>query len=429
MQLPGTQYHDHAWPSVRRMLAESMLCAGLRVNAGLLLDKDRLPEARDELRTALADSLFAREATLRRVGKRNAQGDSAFDLATQLVAELEAYHELFLTSFHNTLWRELPEPDGPDWLRLGKRYFSDLRGAVDAENYKSATGRTLSVNRLYGFRKVEESAHEVEKLFQQWQTHLPRISAILGRSVDIAAKPIEIAQVKSHHDIKAEWIWNWSATLARFTGTPGPFHGKSKKTNSLKVADIGEIQAELQSTAQVQFVSIETMDYKTDGAREQFYEALEEIGNQVVETGQDQIQAPPDDSREVVDWDVDVDVDDEVDTPQDEDQDAAQAPLPDDAVCESPREKEVVDPRAELLAELLDECDEPLRLAIYLKFLGPRAHAYPPEWLDEKTGKLPSLAKLSRMANTTPYLLEQQVNAKLVQLRIQVANAGSDERN
>ncbi len=414
MQLPGTLYHDTTWPVVKRLLLESIQRIGSNLNPQLL----KHPESQDEARKHFCDSILhdmmQHRVECSRKGGTNLMGVPAFDLATMLVAELRARPNRYRVSLFNPLVRC---HDSPNWPRLADHLFSDLRGEVDADNYQQSTGFRTSSNKLYQLRRVEAAAKRIQHLFLQWEANIEQVSAVLGRPIDKNVQPIETKQARTMEEVRPAWVLNWSATLAQFSPDrqPGPFHTKSKKMALPKTIApevfVGKLLKELATTEEPE-VHVST---------EEFLAKLAQMGLSVTEYGEDHINEP-DEQEETSSEETEDERETLVDPSTEGKLDAPYAPYEGTTrSVEDDGEDDVNEDRQVWISNFLSDCDPPMKLAIYREMLGPENECYPEEWLDEDTGQIPGTKKLAEMSGLTAYHFTKQVNAKLVQLRMEIA--------
>ncbi|RZA25615.1 MAG: hypothetical protein EOP92_43115, partial [Lysobacteraceae bacterium] len=254
MRLPGTRYQEHGWEQVRKLLGQCSLQALAGIGPARLLDPDR-----DAL---LAEYVDAAARALHAAGSRgemdgNSYGDTVLELALSLLYELQARCADWaalctaVASEHARMPAFWTSPGGDALLR---KKFNDmyavLRDKVDSDNYQAACGRPCSPNRMYAYRMLDTAYGELARLFAAWRAHRDQVGAILGRVLE--AEPIEARQLRSVADCRPEWILRWSESLERYSGAAGPLHTRSKRFASLKdnpekigamLREIGEYQA------------------------------------------------------------------------------------------------------------------------------------------------------------------------------------------
>lgn len=290
MKLPGTQFQDHTWPSVRKLLGALTLQVGPTLDwvaAAQLVAAHRHAKeqtkkaAKGEARTQakalqaqavsdasalledycskmqqgfqqLADAKHRTHLALVKPGAAAGGGDGdspigkrprpsaaqmeAMAGAALLVGELRLRPAVFM-AFLEAARKAKVNVGGAappaTWRKLANDMYSDLRNRVDSDGYCVATGREMSPSRMYCYQHVEMYARRVQHLLRQWEANVEQVSAILGR--EVTTRPIESARVRRLDECRGEWILRWSATLARFDRDrkPGPFHTQSNKLDWL----------------------------------------------------------------------------------------------------------------------------------------------------------------------------------------------------
>ncbi|WP_145647325.1 hypothetical protein [Pseudoduganella lurida] len=391
MRLPGTRYQEQGWEQVRKLLGHASLVAFRQCDLALLLDPARLPEMLDWYTDALAHALRNAAGSLRGSAPANAYGDNVGDLALVLVYELQAQPAYFHTmaaaiaAEHAKL--------GPFWLQatgdalLRKKVndmFATLRDKVDADNYVAATGQPCSPNRIYTYRMLDMAYAAIAQVFAGWPGTAPQVAAILGREPD--GIPIEVRQMKSIASCRAAWVIRWSETLEAFGGAPGPLHTKSKRFASLRNSPekIAAMLAEIGD--------YEELSANGDGA--DWRQDADDATAWLDDLARVSAQAEP--GREA----------DRILPQADEDEE--------DDVCTAPGYDELP-AAAGALAALREEALA-VRLAVYLKLLGPADDSYPDAWLDGESGELPTLGKLAQLGGMSVPTLRKRRNAAIERL-------------
>ena len=388
MRLPGTRYQEHGWERVRKLLGHCSLQAlahGEAALPGLGLGA---------YVDAMADLLHAAARSERGAAPGNSYGDSVHELALSLIYELQARPADWaafgaaLTGEHVRLGAFWEAPGGEALLRKKiNDLFAGVRDKVDSDNYQVACGRSCSPNKMYAYRMLDTAYHEVARIFSAWHTHPAQVAAILGRAVD--AQPIEVRQMKSIGQCKAEWIMRWSETLEQFGGAPGPLHTRSKRFASLKTS-LEKIGAMLREIGDYEELSsnrdqdwLQDLD-QAENWLDDLWRVLDEGAStaQLDEVGEQAGQADQADLAEVAE--------------------TAAAPLCDSALAASvslpPRFIELVwqsQGRGSWAARMLAQESLPVRLAVYLKMLGACDDSYPADWLDPASGELPTMQQLA----------------------------------
>jgi hypothetical protein len=420
MRLPGTRYQEPGWEQVRKLLGQCSLQAFARCDPARLLEED------DSGSLALyvdlvAEALHAAAPTARARAAANSYGDSAFELALMLLYELQARPGDW-TGFRAALageriklgdfWRQ---PGGEAPLRKKVNdMFAVLRDKVDADNYQAACGRPCSANRIYAYRMLDTAHAEIARLFGAWREHAAQVSAILGRPID--AEPIEARQLRSSGCCSGEWVIRWSESLERFGGSPGPLHTRSKRFASLK-NDPDQIGAMLREIAQYQELSANRdQDWLQDASDsalwlDDYWRVLNEALDPA--PGPDQILEARAEA-----------LDEEVPMP---DPDPEPAP-PSDPGLVAIEERLSLPPRFTERAMAAQDTGSwaagvlagdalPVRLAVYLKLLGPADESYPEEWLDPATGALPTMQQLAALAQLSLPTLRKRRDAAIGRLQ------------
>lgn len=418
MRLPGTRYQEHGWEQVRKLLGQCSLLVFARLDPVRLLGpqaEDVLPEYVDAVAQAL------------RQGGRGAQpgnsyGDSVFELALSLVYELQArpsdWAQLCtaVAGEHARMGAFWSAPGGDALLR---KKFNDLyallRDKVDSDNYQAACGRPCSPNRMYAYRMLDTAYGEVGRLFASWHEHREQVGAILGRAVE--AEPIEARQLRSVADCRPEWILRWSESLERFTGAAGPLHTRSKRFASLKDQP-GKIGAMLREIGEYEALSSNRdRDWLQDASDatawlDDYWRVLGE-SEEASTPGPDLIlEARQDELDRAV-----PELEDEAPSPFDA------LPVLSDSVAGqvslSPRYLQVAaaaQERGSWALRMMEGDSLPVRLAVYLKLLGPADDSYPSEWLDPATGELPTMQQLALLDGVSLPTLRKRRDAAIARL-------------
>ena len=407
MRLPGTRYQEHGWEHVRKMLGRCSLQAFAQLNPmeaphQLALYVDLMAEALDD---------GARGSRAEAPG--NSYGESVCELALGLLYELQA-RPADWTAFCAALAAE--HARSPQfWLHSGgeallRKKFNDmfavLRDKVDSDNYQAACGRVCSPNKMYSYRMLDTAYGEITRLFGAWQEHRAQVAAILGRVVD--AMPIEVRQMKSIAQCKAEWVMRWSESLEQFEGGAGPLHTRSKRFASLKnspekiaamMADIGDYE-ELSSNRDQDWI----LDAgEAAGWMEDLWRVMEAPENSaaddILEPVADDFADPPA-------------VDEGAQDSEEEQAVATSVSLP-------PRFMQLargVQDQGSWTARMLAGESLPVRLAVYLKMLGGADECYPDEWRDPATGELPTMAQLAALDQLSLPTLRKRRDAAIATL-------------
>jgi hypothetical protein len=416
MRLPGTRYQEHGWEQVRKLLGH---CALEVLAAPLLLrltDAANATDALAEFLDALAARLHAHARRARGEAPGNSYGDTVAELALTLVYELRA-RPADGAAFLAALQATRQGPGSAEQAAILRKQVNDvftvLRDKVDSDNYQAACGRPCSPNRMYAYRMLDTAQGELARLFAAWREHRAQVGAILGRSLD--AEPIEARQLRGAAGCRPEWILRWSATLEQFGGTTGPLHTRSKRFAGLKdnpekigamLREIGEYEA-LSANGDRDWLQ----DASDAGAwLDDYWRVLgesEQAGtpgpDQILEARQDELDLPVPDVA-------------------DADDDAAEALLDADLaqrVSLSPRYLQMAaaaQERGSWALRLMEGDSLPVRLAVYLKLLGPFDDSYPGEWLDPATGELPTMQQLALLDQVSLPTLRKRRDAAIARL-------------
>ena len=398
MRLPGTRYQEPGWEEVRKLLGQCSLAA-LR---GLDAAHPDLEARLEHYVERMTDQLLAQRHSARARAAGNGYGDTVHELAVTLVVELRAR-----PADWDALCAALA--DGPSGDALLRKKVNDmyavLRDRVDADNYQAACGRPCSPNRMYAYRMLDNAYHDVARLFANWRAHRARVGAILGREIADGADPIEVRQLRTIHDCRAEWILRWSASMEDFGGAPGPLHTRSKRFASLKTSPdrIAAMLREIGDYEQLSANRDEDWLQDLDDASvwvEDYWRVLQE-SESTATPGPDRILEAQQDALD------------------------AAAPEPDPV-------PEEADPRLETLAlsvslppgyvaqavpdGLLAAEGLPVGLAVYAKLLGPDDASYPDAWRDPATGALPTMQQLAALAEVSLPTLRKRRDAAIARM-------------
>lgn len=419
MRLPGTRYQEHGWEQVRKLLGQCSLQAFGRLDPALLL----APEPEDSLAAyvdAVAPLLHAAGARFSEAG--NSYGDTVAELALSLVFELQARPADWaalcaaVAGEHARCGAFWSRPGGEAQLR---KKFNDLyavlRDRVDSDNYIVACGRACSPNRMYAYRMLDTAYHELARLFADWHGHLEQVGAILGRTID--AMPIEARRLRSIADCRPEWILRWSESQERFGGAPGPLHTRSKRFAALK-DNPDKIGAMLREIGEYEQLSANgdrdwLQDREDAGAwLDDYWRVLNESEagvtpgpDQILEAREDELAAPdielPPTAAPIAEAD-----------PARLAIVAQQLSLPPDYLSAAAAAED----RASWAARRMANHSLPVRLAVYLKLLGPFDDSYPSEWLDPASGELPTMGQLGALDGVSLPTLRKRRDAAIAHL-------------
>ncbi|WP_026354447.1 hypothetical protein [Massilia niastensis] len=419
MRLPGTRYQEHGWEQVRKLLGQCSLQALGCVDVARLLDADT--DATLVLYVeAVAASLHANAARGAQAG--NSYGDTVLELALNLVAELQARPGDWTAlcaalggdhARNPHFWRQ---PGGEGLLR--KKFndlYAGLRDKVDSEAYQVACGRPCSPNRMYAYRMLDTAYHEIGRLFDGWREHAAQVGAILGRAIQ--AQPIEARQLRSIADCKAEWVMRWSESQERFGGAPGPLHTRSKRFASLKTGP-ARVEAMLREIGDYeQLSSNQDRDWLHEaGDVAAWLDDVQRVLDESVQAttpGPDQLLAAREDE-----FDADGAPDEAQAAPLDALEEARLAAvalrvsLPPGYIQSAACAQD----RGSWVARHMADDSLPVRLAVYLRMLGPFDDSYPAAWLDPATGELPTMQQLAVLDDISLPTLRKRRDAAIARL-------------
>lgn len=436
MRLPGTRYQEHGWEQVRKLLGQCSLRALARVEPHRLVETPGA-ELLSEYVDAVAQALHAPDARSRGAAPGNSYGDTVFELALSLVYELQARPGDWaafcaaVAGEHARMGAFWAAPGGDALLR---KKFNDLyavlRDKVDSDNYQAACGRPCSPNRIYAYRMLDAARGEVARLFAAWREHREQVGAILGRPVE--AEPIEARQLRQSggaSGCRPEWILRWSESLERFGGAPGPLHTRSKRFAGLKDQP-EKIGAMLREIAEYEALSANRdhdwlQDAGDAGAWLDDYLRVLEQSCEGSTPGPDRILEARQDELDLAAPDAD---EDDPAAPTDPAPPAPPAQL-DEALARqvslSPRYLQVAataQQRGSWALRVMEDDSLPVRLAVYLKLLGPFDDSYPLEWLDPASGELPTMQQLALLDRVSLPTLRKRRDAAIARLGAAAAN-------
>jgi hypothetical protein len=423
MRLPGTRYQEPGWEEVRKLLGQCSLAALRACDCARLADPSASEETLLDYVELTGERLRQSRRTPRAQASGNSYGDTVLELALGLLYELQARPadwQAFCAAIAaeharvEAFWRDA---GGEALLRKKVNdMYAVLRDKVDADNYQAACGRPCSPNRMYAYRMLDTAYGEIARLFAAWEQHREQVGAILGR--ELLGTPIEVRQLRSISDCRAEWLLRWSETLEAFTGSAGPLHTRSKRFASLKTAP-DKIAAMLGEIGDYEALSSnQDRDWLQD--RDDAALWMEDYWR-VLQASQDASTPGPDRILEAREDELEADT---LSEPELE-------PEPEDTVH---------DPRLELLAtavslppgymqaageaeqrsgwvarELADD-GLAVRLSVYAKLLGAGDDSYPDAWRDPATGELPTMQQLAGLAQVSLPTLRKRRDAAIARL-------------
>ena len=426
MRLPGTRYQEHGWEQVRKLLGQCSLEALARLSAAspkpyLLLDPDHEASLAAYV-DAVADVLHAGRRGSRGAAPGNSYGDTVLELALGLVYELRARPGDW--SALCAAVRAEHARIGPFWTAPGgdallRKKFNDvyavLRDKVDSDNYQAACGRPCSPNRIYAYRMLDTGYGEIARLFAGWEQHRAQVGAILGRELE-GGVPIEVRQLRSIADCRPEWLLRWSATLAGFSGSPGPLHTRSKRFASLK-DNPDKIGAMLREIGDYEALSANRdrdwlQDLDDAGAWiEDYWRVLQE-SEQAATPGPDRILEARQDELDAAEAEAALDAAPEAVFDPAWESAATAVSLPPGYMLAAHQAEDLNGYVArELAADGL-----PVRLAVYARLLGPADDTYPDAWRDPASGELPTMQQLAALARVSLPTLRKRRDAAIARL-------------
>jgi len=406
MRLPGTRYQEPGWEEVRKLLGQ----CSLQVLRACAHPGDRLAHYID----AMADALRAQRRSPRAQAAGNSYGDTVFELALSLVYELQARPADW------DAFRAAVDGEGQDIgdALLRKKVndmYAVLRDKVDADNYQAACGRPCSPNRIYAYRMLDTGYGEIARLFAGWEQHRAQVGAILGRELE-GGVPIEVRQLRSIADCRPEWLLRWSATLAGFSGSPGPLHTRSKRFASLK-DNPDKIGAMLREIGDYEALSANRdrdwlQDLDDAGAWiEDYWRVLQE-SEQAATPGPDRILEARQDELDAAEAEAALDAAPEAVFDPAWESAATAVSLPPGYMLAAHQAEDLNGYVArELAADGL-----PVRLAVYARLLGPADDTYPDAWRDPASGELPTMQQLAALARVSLPTLRKRRDAAIARL-------------
>jgi hypothetical protein len=358
----------------------------------------------------------------------NSYGDTVLELALGLLYELQARPGDWLAfcaavagehARVEAFWRDA---GGEALLRKKVNdMYAVLRDKVDADNYQAACGRPCSPNRMYAYRMLDTAYGEIARLFANWEQHREQVGAILGREVETT--PIEVRQLRSIADCRAEWVLRWSETLEAFTGSAGPLHTRSKRFASLKTS-AGKIGAMLAEIGDYEALSSnqdrDWLQDRDDAAlwMEEYWRVLQESMDAstpgpdlILEAREDELASEAGADEPAEDEPL---LHELAHAPQLEALAAAVSLPP--GYMQAAQSETAAEGRAGWVARELAEDGLPVMLAVYARLLGPGDESYPDAWRDPATGELPTMQQLAGLAQVSLPTQRQRRDAPLARL-------------
>ena len=432
MRLPGTRYQEPGWEEVRKLLGQCSLAALRACDCTRLLDAHAGSHADHDTLALYVELTGERLRQARRTPRAqapgNSYGDTVLELALGLLYELQA-RPADWQAFCAAVAGEHARIEG-FWLDAGGEallrkkvndMYAVLRDKVDADNYQAACGRPCSPNRMYAYRMLDTAYGEIARLFANWEQHREQVGAILGREVE--GIPIEVRQLRSIGDCRADWVLRWSESLEAFTGSAGPLHTRSKRFASLKTS-AGKIGAMLAEIGDYEALSSnqdrDWLQDRDDAAlwMEDYWRVLQESAegttpgpDRILEAREDELAADDDPLEAALD-----------EPPTQEPGDTAQlealataVSLPPSYIREAQREQ-AAEGSAGWVARELAQDGLAVRLALYARLLGPGDESYPDAWRDPATGELPTMQQLAGLAGVSLPTLRKRRDAAIARL-------------
>lgn len=413
MRLPGTRYQEYGWEQVRKLLGHGSLQAFAHSDMAGLGEAARESTHLVLYVDLMAEALHRGAGSARARADGNSYGESVLELAWSLLLELQARPGDWAA-----FCAAVRAGQGMGDALLRKQVndmYAVLRDKVDADNYQAACGRSCSPNKMYTYRMLDTAYADIARLFGAWHGHREQVAAILDR--ELLAEPIEARQLRSIGDCKPEWVIRWSASRERFGAGAGPLHTRSKRFASLKNTPerIGEMLAEIGD--------YETLSANRDqewlheaGDAAAWLDDLERVLQAPAGPGPDQLLAPePEPDRDPVPERADAPLE------------CAQASNVDEAAEQAAAASLSLPLRFMQLARAaqqpgswtvrqLEGDSLAVRLAVYLKLLGPADATYPEPWCDPETGALPTMAQLAVLDQVSLPTLRKRRDAAIARL-------------
>jgi len=422
MRLPGTRYQEPGWEEVRKLLGQCSLAALRGVDPARLLDAAMCEDLLADYVERTGERLRQARHGARAQASGNSYGDTVLELALGLLYELQA-RPADWQAFCAAVAGEQARIAG-FWVEAGgeallRKKLNDmyavLRDKVDADNYQAACGRPCSPNRIYAYRMLDTAYGDIARLFADWEQHRGQVGAILGR--ELQGTPIEVRQLRTIADCRAEWVLRWSETLDAFGGGVGPLHTRSKRFASLKTAP-DKIAAMLREIGDYEALSAnqdrDWLQDRDDAALwvEDYWRVLQE-SEEAATPGPDLILEAREDALGLDDA-PEPQAKDDAPPPQDPQLEvlAAAVSLPPGYMQAAGDAEE----RAGWVARELAGDGLAVRLAVYAKLLGADDESYPDAWRDPATGQLPTMQQLAGLAGVSLPTLRKRRDAAIARL-------------
>ena len=258
---------------------------------------------------------------------------------------------------------------------------------------------------------------EIARLFAAWEQHRAQVGAILGR--ELQGTPIEVRQLRTIADCRAEWLLRWSETLEAFGGGVGPLHTRSKRFANLKTSP-DKIAGMLREIGNYEALSSnqdrDWLQDRDDAAlwMDDYWRVLQE-SEAAATPGPDLILEAREDGLEAEDaLALEPAPEPAPETPRDPQLEAlaAAVSLP-PGYMQAAGEAEA---RAGWVARELAADGLAVRLAVYAKLLGPGDESYPDAWRDPASGELPTMQQLAGLARVSLPTLRKRRDAAIARL-------------
>jgi hypothetical protein len=438
MRLPGTRYQEPGWEEVRKLLGQCSLaalracdCARLLdAHAGAHVDAHVVDETLALYVELTGERLRLARRTPRAQAAGNSYGDTVMELALGLLYELQARPgdwQAFCAAVAAEHARiEAFWVDAGSEALLRKKVndmYAVLRDKVDADNYQAACGRPCSPNRIYAYRMLDTAYGEIARLFANWEQHREQVGAIIGR--ELRGTPIEVRQLRSIADCRAEWVLRWSETLEAFTGSAGPLHTRSKRFASLKTSadKIGAMLAEIGDYEALS--SNQDRDWlqdRDDAAlwMEDYWRVMQESTDASTPGPDHILEAREDEMGGAADA-------------ADSDDEAFATDEPPVLELERAPQLEALAAAVSLPPSYLQAAGEAeggtgwvarelaldglvVRLAVYARLLGSGDDCYPDAWRDPATAELPTMQQLAGLAQVSLPTLRKRRDSAIARL-------------
>jgi hypothetical protein len=215
MILPGACYQEPGWERVKDLLVRACVHVVALPDA-TIVDPAIEPEvACTEFIERGCHALHLCAAGGRGNHPGNVLGDTVLSLAYALLVECQVFAPIFVAHRNKLIQAAQCRATGQRSVQpstvLGN-LFADLRDAVDARGIQAATGQPWSPNRLWIYRKVDESWRELARMFANTSSSTTReqVAWILNRTLTEGCTPIEARRLRTPRDCHPQWLIRWS---------------------------------------------------------------------------------------------------------------------------------------------------------------------------------------------------------------------------